>query len=480
MPFPSLPDFDSGKTDLKHIEAVATSTAPTATDRFGNIKRTLAGAIAYITGIGEAAIASVSAAAASAIQAIQAVATGYGYQVPVPYAAGIEMTTASQTVTYNDGATTNTYAPLATALPFTTSGTFEAAKFRLVQGVSGADLSATTGSLLVGKAPETGTNANKVSQWLENIGPMVNGLGTIRQTTADTGWSFINDSGHLSRNFNAGSAILANPDGSLTLPHSFTAYKVGTFTVTCDETYSSLGLRIGASVATGTTTLWAYKTLDVAVNLATLSVVPSTYFAGKVTAAVDGSDPGVIVITHPTCGSTSVIPTLERVDSGQGFDNRIVGYAANNQVRVGTFTPFAGYIFYDGSAWQSSTPCKNKPTMSFNTGTGALTVTHETLSGLETVTRVKERDDGAASYLKASASASTATTFVVFFRDPATNAVVTSPSTLMKISYENAATVRRETALGVIALKRENCQLDLAKVASGSGNFWMAYQGWKL
>lgn len=55
-----------------------------------------------------------------------------GYEPAVAYTAGISLTRASQTVTYNGA----TYAPLATAIPFTTSGTFETAKFRLVQGAT--------------------------------------------------------------------------------------------------------------------------------------------------------------------------------------------------------------------------------------------------------------------------------------------------------------------------------------------------------
>jgi len=45
MAFPSLPDFDNGKKDLDHIDAVATSTAMTATDRKGQTKPTLNAAI---------------------------------------------------------------------------------------------------------------------------------------------------------------------------------------------------------------------------------------------------------------------------------------------------------------------------------------------------------------------------------------------------------------------------------------------------
>ncbi len=65
-------------------------------------------------------------------ESYRAVFGSIGYQPPVPYAAGINLTQATQTVEYND----SVYAPLMTALPFTTSGTFEVDKFRLIEGVS--------------------------------------------------------------------------------------------------------------------------------------------------------------------------------------------------------------------------------------------------------------------------------------------------------------------------------------------------------
>lgn len=79
-----------------------------------------------------------------------AVLSSIGYLPPQPYAAGLSMTVPNQTVSYFDGVSTSTYAPILDFLPFTTSGSFETAKFRLIQGVSGADLAADRGSLLVG------------------------------------------------------------------------------------------------------------------------------------------------------------------------------------------------------------------------------------------------------------------------------------------------------------------------------------------
>lgn len=100
-----------------------------------------------ITAAYAAAVAEVQRASNAAIAAIQAQIRATGYQVPVAYTTGIAMTAVNQTVSYSG----SVYAPLDSALPFTTSGTFEASKFRLLQGVVAADLAdAATGAAHVG------------------------------------------------------------------------------------------------------------------------------------------------------------------------------------------------------------------------------------------------------------------------------------------------------------------------------------------
>jgi hypothetical protein len=96
-----------------------------------------------------AAVADVDAARTSALSKLSA----YGYLPPVAYAAGLIMTLSTQTVSFSGLA----YAPILSTLPFTTSGTFEAGKFRLIQGVIAADLAAPGGAVMVhGIASGTG------------------------------------------------------------------------------------------------------------------------------------------------------------------------------------------------------------------------------------------------------------------------------------------------------------------------------------
>lgn len=113
MPAITIQDLNNAKADVDHVAAVATSTALTATDRLGHSKLTIAGVLDHANDAADSALA------------------GVGYDAPVAYASGINLTAPRQTVTYSGAV----YAPKLADLPFTTSGTFETAKFRVVQGL---------------------------------------------------------------------------------------------------------------------------------------------------------------------------------------------------------------------------------------------------------------------------------------------------------------------------------------------------------
>lgn len=65
----TIADLNNAKADLDHIAALATSLAPTATDRLGHVKQTVSAVIAKMIADGNAATAAVAATAAAAIAA---------------------------------------------------------------------------------------------------------------------------------------------------------------------------------------------------------------------------------------------------------------------------------------------------------------------------------------------------------------------------------------------------------------------------
>ena len=106
----------------------------------------------------DTAVGTAMSQAAIAKAAADAVGTSLGYQIPVAYAAGLSITLANQVVSFvgPDGKS-NSYAPVSPAvLPFTTSGTFEATKFRLVAGVIASDLAAPGAANVIGTTPQAG------------------------------------------------------------------------------------------------------------------------------------------------------------------------------------------------------------------------------------------------------------------------------------------------------------------------------------
>ena len=146
--------FNAGKLD----EVVSGSNA-TYTDRLGVSRRTMAG---------------VDAAA-------DVVLSGLGYAPPVAYAAGITLTLTTQTVEYSG----EVYAPKVVNLPFTTSGTFETAKFRLIQGVASVDLASGGGAAMVGYTPAgTGAVATTVKEKLRET-VSVKDFGAVGDGAAD-------------------------------------------------------------------------------------------------------------------------------------------------------------------------------------------------------------------------------------------------------------------------------------------------------
>ncbi|MCC9162833.1 hypothetical protein LNA76_05775 [Alcaligenes sp. MMA] len=137
----------------RNLDLALNGSAPEWTDRFGLPHKSYALIEASIDAVkvnADTQIAAVSANAAHQIavttESANALIASLGYMPPVPYEAGLQMTVANQTVSYQGAV----YAPVASDLPFETTGTFESDKFRLVQGVSGADLSADYGSAMVG------------------------------------------------------------------------------------------------------------------------------------------------------------------------------------------------------------------------------------------------------------------------------------------------------------------------------------------
>jgi hypothetical protein len=129
--------------NAENLDHAVNSNLPAFTDRLGVSRRTF-------RGIEDSAAV---------------VLAGLGYAVPVPYTAGISLTLPTQTVEYSG----EVYAPVFGALPFTTSGVFESANFRLIQGLTAGDMASGIGASLVGYTPAGAVPTDVQSKLRESV-----------------------------------------------------------------------------------------------------------------------------------------------------------------------------------------------------------------------------------------------------------------------------------------------------------------------
>jgi lysophospholipase L1-like esterase len=148
MPLPSVQTLNNANEDALDLGVFVNGTAvQSAVNRAGNRLRTLL----YYQARFEEALARI------------------GYEAPVLYSAGIALTRSTQTVEYQGKA----YAPVVAALPFTTSGTFETANFRLIEGATIEALQTLIANLASGAGADL-------------VGFLANGDGAILKTVGDT------------------------------------------------------------------------------------------------------------------------------------------------------------------------------------------------------------------------------------------------------------------------------------------------------
>ncbi|MFM0210456.1 hypothetical protein PQQ96_23925 [Paraburkholderia sediminicola] len=184
---------------------------------------TAAKVMADFTAQGNDSMATMEAAAT-------AVRASIGYAVPVAYGAGISMTATTQTVSYNGQA----YAANLGDLPFVTSGVFETAKFRLIQGVAAADLEAPGGAELVGFV-QAGTGS--VARSLQD---------KSREIVSPEDYYLASDGADYMASFQRAANYL-NTRGGGTLRLSAPQYYLGQYTGS-QVNGSALGYVIGAAV----------------------------------------------------------------------------------------------------------------------------------------------------------------------------------------------------------------------------------------
>lgn len=289
-----------------------------------------------------------------------------------------------------------------------------------------------------------------------------------------SGWARLEDVDHTS--VGAG-AISVTGGGRLRTGLGFTADKVVALLGCGDETYSAMGLLLGATVGVDYAdwqlsmplSCWAEKTIGGGSHFE-FGDINACFGPGTNTTIADEPDGSGFTITHGGSGD-SVVPVCMVLReaggvSATGVDCRL-SYGADT-VTVTACEDFSGYIYYNGSAWVVDTPNIAKPTVNFSAG--VLTVTHEDLGTDGTALHVSAISGVYHAY---SSTVITGTSFAVSFYNYA-GAPVNVANADMKLRYSRPRKVLTKAPEGMrVAISRGPVALHADDVSSVNGNLWL-------
>jgi len=311
------------------------------------------------------------------------------YPEPAPYESGLSVAVAAQTVGYNG----NKYASRGDKLLFTTSGTFEADKFRLIQGVAGADLGANTGSLMVGdRHTPTAIPLNmhdRMKMWFsardyipgENPVAATPIMFTIRNDSDKSDkfhhWRAIDYSGHATLGLRSadgpGTEVESNPD------HVRVRYDIGAdvtlgFSVTVDNDLARTYLRVGASVGHNESKISMCRDIMAAINRSAAGVWTVGVHNGVKSVEWD-SVRECLVVHHSQCPKTATNVNAQGanfigmwdIQPAQVDDYTTRLYFTRKQRRE-----HSARGEWNGSAWAFVGNSQNIAIQSYNPGSGDL------------------------------------------------------------------------------------------------------------
>lgn len=170
-----------------------------------------------------------------------------------------------------------------------------------------ARLDDTDGSSLVGYMPAgTGAVPTTVQEALRGLQQPLGfaqssttyrtGGGAVRQLSAGSGWSFIDDSGHAPWGWATASPVQV-VGNDLRVTYDFTALEVGAFSVTPDERYAALGLTVGGSVGKDIADISGFAPISGRIATGTSGILFNST-SGNITSQVVDQAAGTITIVH--------------------------------------------------------------------------------------------------------------------------------------------------------------------------------------
>jgi hypothetical protein len=283
--------------------------------------------------------------------------------------------------------------------------------------------------------------------------------GVIRND--GTGWAYIEDTGHAKTGLYT---ISTTTNNEIKIDYDFTATKVSSLVVTPDETFTKYGIVCGSSVGTTYSLIKPSMPFSCYVTgTNTISAIPAPLSnSTTITSGTSG-----FTINHSAALSNDIPVVAVLTESAQvpSLDVRL-SYSATSVICT-AYADFHGYIAFDGTNWTVTTSNINKPTLSFDSTTGILTVTHEKINNSLSVGIT-----GRGVNLPALGSVGS-TSFEVKFYDYA-GSVITTPNTDMKLFYHRGVKVKNTMPSDMrVSIRRGNVYIPVNDLVDSSGNFWI-------
>ncbi len=296
--------------------------------------------------------------------------------------------------------------------------------------------------------------------------------GTAHQTT---GWFFLDDVGHEPNGFSdivtLGSG--SGPKRTIRMNYNFTATKVGTFSVTNDETLAQDKISAGCSVNADHASMNIYQDLFGTVNHTTLQVSSPEFYGNRPTAVNNGD--GTITVTHNSTGKFE--PPIVSLGSLGGAAPRYEYFPKlysfdTSSFTYGVYGPLSGSVTYNGSAWVVTCNSHIKPTvvafsgyLELNFGS-TITLANTQLTGVTpsgTVPYLYHQYSPAANRLRVTVSD---------FSGAVQN---TSPTTGMTFQFQSDVMALLEvTNIGVTSFFRPAVIINPEHMVSEGGNLWIS------
>lgn len=308
------------------------------------------------------------------------------------------------------------------------------------------------------------------------------GGGALRQSTSAGGWAFIADTNHSPYGWSSTTPV-ALSGANLVVTYDMTMADVGQFSVTADEEFTAIGLRVGASVGVSNAIIYGYAPISGRVVGGTIGIAYSTTTGNVISQTVDQAN-GTITVshlgqTHTDSNGTAVVvselgaPSAGRVTvSSQSKTGFTLQFVRNLACRIACTTATPGSEIFTVSESSVVGPV----TAAWISGTNCVRVTYPSTSAAIANAVVMGSRDAVTKYI-VTIDTQGATTADIFFYDISTGALITAATTSMIFYFMKAgnfpAPLPASGTLGFV--QRDMVPVDFNLLNGPSANLFVSY-----